>query len=138
MSVSIDIVYEGDLHCQATHVPSGRTLQTDAPVDNGGKGATFSPTDLVATALGSCLLTVMDLVAKRNNLDLRGTRLRVVKEMTTEPPRRISALTVRVELPAGTVVSEVDRVKLEKAAGYCPVKLSLHPDIKVTLEFVYA
>jgi len=138
MGVEIDIVYEGGLHCHATHGPSRNTVTTDAPVDNGGKGAAFSPTDLVATALGSCMVTIMGLVAERNGLDLNGTRIHVVKDMVTNPVRRIGTLTVQISLPPGRSFGNGDRGKLERAAQTCPVRQSLHPDIDVKVEFVYA
>jgi len=137
MSVEIDILYEGELHCRATHVPSGKTLATDAPVDNGGKGETFSPTDLVATAFGCCIMTIMALVAKRSGVDLTGTRVHVVKEMISEPVRRIGTLKVTIAVPDSKNLSQSERVRLERAADLCPVKQSLHPDIKVLLEFNY-
>jgi putative redox protein len=137
MSVEIDVVYEGQLHCQAAHGPSGAALATDAPVDNGGKGAAFSPTDLVATALGTCMATVMGLVAKRSNLDIDGLQVQVIKEMTADPVRRIGTLKTRLVFPKGTVLSAADRAKLEAAAKACPVKQSLHPDVKLPVEFVY-
>ena len=87
MSVQIDIAYEGELHCGATHGPSKMQLTTDAPVDNCGKGASFSPTDLVATAMGTCILTTMGIFAQRHEIDLTGAKARVLKEMTTTPPR---------------------------------------------------
>ena len=88
MAVTIDIDYLGNLHCAATHGPSGSRLATDAPTDNGGLGELFSPTDLVATALGTCLTTVMGLLARRTGLDLEGTRVRVEERMISEPVRR--------------------------------------------------
>ncbi len=135
MAVTIDVSYLGDLHCDATHGPSGIHLVTDAPVDNGGKGDTFSPTDLTATGLGTCLMTIMGLVAGRHGWDLAGTRVRVVKEMTSVPIRRIGALTATISIPAGRVTSEADRRLLERAADTCPVRQSLHPDVKVTMAF---
>ena len=137
MSVEIDVSYQGSLHCEATHGPSGNNLTTDAPVDNGGKGEAFSPTDLVAAALGTCVITIMDLVARRQNLDLTGTRVHVVKEMAAAPLRRIARLAATITLPAGKAISENDRRRLEQAAGKCPVKESLHPDVKVEIKFVY-
>ena len=137
MSVKIDILYAGSLRCQAVHGPSGQTFETDAPVDNGGRGAAFSPTDLVATALGTCVMTVMGLVAARTGLDLRGTRVQVVKEMTATPVRRIGELKVVVELPKGLALAAADRARLEQAAQVCPVKQSLHPDVRISLDFVY-
>ena len=135
MSVLIDIDYLGDLHCKTTHGPSQQTFTTDAPVDNGGKGEAFSPTDLVATAMGACLTTVMGIVARRAGIDLTGTKVRVEKEMTAVPIRRIGALRAVITMPAG--LSASDRVKLERTADTCPVRQSLHPDVKVEMQFVY-
>lgn len=137
MAVEIQVVYEGGLHCAATHGPSAQTLTTDAPVDNGGKGAAFSPTDLVATALGSCMATIMGIVAERHQLKLDGLRIQVLKEMVSDPVRRIGALKTRLVLPAGLKLSAADRAKLEAAAKACPVKQSLHPDVRTPMEFVY-
>ena len=137
MAVEINLVYEGGLHCAATHGPSRQTLTTDAPVDNGGKGAAFSPTDLVATALGSCMATIMGLVAQRNNLKIEGLQIQVLKEMATEPVRRIGALKTRLVFPNGASLSAADRAKLEAAAKACPVKQSLSPEVKTPLEFIY-
>jgi putative redox protein len=137
MSVEIDLVYEGDLHCRATHDPSGNVLVTDAPTDNGGRGESFSPTDLVATGLGACLVTIMGIVAKRDGLTIEGTRVHVVKEMVQEPVRRIGALRVTIDVANGSSLSEVARKKLERAALHCPVHQSLHPDIQIPIEFRY-
>ncbi len=137
MSVEMDIVYEGDLHCAATHGPSGQIVATDAPVDNGGRGAAFSPTDLVGVALGACMVTIMGLYAKKAGLDITGTRVHVVKDMTSAPVRRIGKITVTVTLPGGNSFSAAQRAELERAAAFCPVKHSLHPDVNVALEFVY-
>jgi putative redox protein len=137
MAVEIDINYEGELHCRATHGPSKQTLATDAPVDNGGRGEAFSPTDLVAGALGTCLVTIMGLVARHSDLDITGTRVHVVKEMSTDPVRRIGKITVRVTLPKGKRFSQTDRARLEQAARACPVMASLHPNVSVVTEFVY-
>jgi putative redox protein len=137
MAVQINIAYEGGLHSTATHGPSGRTVQTDAPLDNGGKGESFSATDLVATALGSCMGTVMGLVANRHQLDISGLQITVVKEMTADPVRRIGSLTTRLVFPAGKPLTAEQRAMLEAAARACPVKHSLHPDVKTPVEFVY-
>lgn len=139
MAVDIDLVYEGQLHCAATHGPSGATLATDAPVDNHGRGESFSPTDLVATALGACVMTIMGIVAERNQIDLTGTRIRVSKEMIQQPVRRIGRLPVIVTIPADKAakVAAADRTKLETAARHCPVHQSLHPDIDSPIEFVW-
>jgi putative redox protein len=137
MAVEIDIVYEGGLHCTATHGPSKQTLTSDAPVDNGGKGAAFSPTDLVATALGTCMATVMGLVAQRNSLNIEGLQIQVLKEMSADTPRRISALKTRLVFPRGKELSAADRAKLEATAKACPVKQSLRADLNTPIEFVY-
>jgi len=137
MSVEMDIEYKGDLLCEAVHGPSGNTLITDAPVDNGGKGSAFSPTDLVGTALGTCLVTIMGLVAKSQGLDIDGTKVHVVKEMAATPSRRIGALTVTITFPSGKPIRAEDRMRLENGAKTCPVKQSLHPDLQVNIEFVY-
>jgi putative redox protein len=112
---------------------------TDAPVDNHGRGESFSPTDLVATALGTCMTTLMGIVAERNKLDITGTTVHVVKEMVQEPVRRIGMLRVTIRVPAekGKVLSAEDRKKLETAAMHCPVHKSLHPDIQTPIEFSY-
>ncbi len=137
MAVEINVTYEGSLHCVAVHGPSHQRLNTDAPVDNGGQGAAFSPTDLVATALGTCMATVMGLVAQRSNLNIAGLQIQVIKEMTAEPVRRIGTLKTRLVFPRGNALSVADRAKLEAAAMTCPVKQSLHPDVKTPVEFVY-
>ena len=137
MAVEINIAYEGGLHCAAIHGPSRQTLTTDAPVDNGGKGAAFSPTDLVATAMGTCMVTIMGLVAQRNNLNIDGLQIQVLKEMTADPVRRIGSLKTRLVFPRGKLLAASDRAKLEAAAKACPGKQSLHPDVKTPVEFVY-
>ncbi len=137
MAVQIDIEYTGELRCQAVHRPSESTLATDAPLDNGGQGALFSPTDLVATALGTCLVTIMGKIAERHGWDIRGTRVTVVKEMAADPVRRIGVLRTTITLPPGRTWSPADRQRLEKGALACPVKQSLHADVQTPMEFVY-
>jgi putative redox protein len=133
--VKIEIGYEGELHCSATHTPSGATLATDAPVDNEGRGASFSPTDLVATALGTCMATTMGIAAKRKGIALEGMALEVQKEMTSAAPRAIAALRTRIEIPLAP--DHPDRPLLEAAALGCPVHRSLHPDVAKPVEFVW-
>ncbi len=135
MSVQIECRYEGDLHCSAVHGPSGSTLATDAPADNQGRAETFSPTDLLATALGSCMLTIMGIYARPRNIRIEGARAVVEKEMSKTPPRRIARLTVRIALPA--TLTEKARGGLEQAARTCPVCASLRPDVEVALAFEY-
>jgi putative redox protein len=137
MAVETEVVYTGNNHCDATHGPSQHTISTDLPVDNGGKGQAFSPTDLVAAALGTCILTIMGKVAERHGWDLAGTRIHVTKEMAAAPLRRIGALKTVITLPKGRTWSPDDRRRLENAADTCPVKKSLHADVQVPIEFVY-
>jgi len=134
--VKVSSRYEGGLRCRATHGPSGTTLVTDAPVDNHGKGESFSPTDLVATALGACMLTIMGIVAERHAIDLAGTTVETVKEMTKDPPRRIASLRTRITIPLPA--EHPQRALLEQAAHTCPVHKSLHPDIDAPVEFVWS
>jgi putative redox protein len=135
MAVDIDIVYTGHLRCEATHRPSGAKLVTDAPVDNGGEGAAFSPTDLCATSLGTCLITTMALVAVRHGIELSGTTVHVAKEMVADPRRRIGALKATITFPAGLALTPDDRTLLEAAARACPVEKSLGPLVEVPMEF---
>ena len=131
--VEISIKYLGDLRCEARHEPSGTVITTDAPVDNEGRGESFSPTDLAATSLGTCMLTIMGISARRQGVDLGETTVKVLKEMTAQPPRRIAKLTVvfTVPLPA----SHEKRAMLEEAARNCPVHLSLDPGVEQEMRF---
>ena len=137
MSVEIDVVYQGALRCLLTHGPSKATIATDAPKDNGGNGDAFSPTDLVGAGLGACMLTIMGLVAQRSGLDISGARVQVSKEMAAAPLRRIAKLAVVLTMPAGRLFSEADKKKLERGAETCPVKQSLHPDVRVEISYVW-
>ena len=127
--------YEGHLRTEATHTASGTVIQTDAPVDNHGRGEAFSPTDLVGTALGTCILTTMAIVAERHQVDLVGSSFKMEKIMSTDAPRRIAQLTVELHLPAS--LSDADRALMERTAHTCPVALSLNPEIKQEVRFVY-
>jgi putative redox protein len=133
--VEMDLVYEGKLRCEATHGPSGEKLRTDAPKDNQGEGRYFSPTDLVATALGSCVLTTMAIAAQRHGIDLTGTRAHVTKQMQDKPVRKIGQLELTVTF--GKLFAEPQRVLLENAARACPVHQSLDPGIHIPIRFVY-
>lgn len=134
--VQIEIAYEGRLRCRAVHGPSGTTLSTDAPKDNMGQGESFSPTDLVATALGTCMLTIMGIVAQRHSIELEGATVAVGKEMVTSPVRRIGRLTVDIRVPRAVTAEQ--RSLLENAARTCPVHKSLHPDIETPIAFHWA
>ncbi len=138
--VNLYATYEGDLRCSAVHGPSNKQLVTDAPVDNHGRGEAFSPTDLVGAALGSCLMTVMGIEARKRQVDLVGTTVHVVKEMTTERPRRIARLTVDVTFPAqaSQTASEDVRRVLETIAEQCPVRLSLSDRVDVSMKFCWS
>jgi len=125
--VAQSIRYLGTLRCEATHIPSGRVVVTDAPVDNHGKGESHSPTDLVCTALATCMLTTAGIVAQRDGIALDGATAAVEKHMTTTAPRKIARIVVRLTLPAS--VPAEHRAKLERAAHQCPVALSLHPEV---------
>ncbi len=125
--IEINVAYEGDLQCLAVHGPSGVTLRTEAPVDNGGRGESFSPTDLVATALATCMATVIGIVARRKGLDVKGLTVRVEKHMSTDTPRRIVRLPVEIRLSLPP--DHPDRALLEATAQGCPVHQSVHPDI---------
>ncbi len=133
--VNISVKYTGDLHCDAVHGPSKSNLATDAPIDNRGKGEAFSPTDLVATALATCMSTTMGIKAEELGIDLRGMRVSVQKEMSNEGPRRIVGLPseVRIPLPADSPHREV----LEQTALNCPVHKSLPPEIQRPTKFFW-
>ena len=133
--VEIKLSYEGDLHCSAVHTPSGNILVTDAPVDNNGRGQAFSPTDLVATALASCMATVIGIVAKRREIAVEGMTVVARKFMSVDTPRRISRLELEIAVPLPG--SHPDRKILESAARGCPVHHSIHPDIEVDLQWTW-
>ncbi|MBM4154082.1 MAG: OsmC family protein [Lentisphaerae bacterium] len=132
--VKIGIEYKGGLRCEAVHGPSGSRIETDAPADNRGRAERFSPTDLVAAALGTCMSTIVGILAEEEGWDLRGMRVEVEKEMGG-PPRRISRLAVRIHMPIA--LAPVDRERAEGIARACPVAQSLHPDIHADIRFVW-
>ena len=129
-----NIIYQGKLRTEATHIRSGKSILTDAPVDNQGKGDAFSPTDLVATALGTCMLTVMGIVAQRHGIDMTGTKADVEKVMGKNPRRIVE---VKIHIKFKNRIIPDDRIRLERAAHDCPVGNSLHPDLKEMVEFIY-
>lgn len=134
--IKISTDYAGQLRCTATHGPSGNTLDTDAPVDNNGKGETFSPTDLVAAALVNCMATIIGIVAERKDLSMEGLHLEVEKHMSEESPRRIAKLPVRIEVP----LSEDSNYKelIVNAALTCPVHQSLHSSIEIPITWIWS
>lgn len=127
--------YLGDLRTEAKHVKSGEILITDAPPDNQGKGESFSPTDLLATALGSCMLTIMGIAARTHNINMDGTKIKVTKVMASNP-RRVSEVHVAFDMPANNYTDK-EKAILENAAQTCPVAISVHPDLKQVLVFNY-
>lgn len=128
------IIYTGELRTTATHLQSGTVIETDAPVDNNGKGERFSPTDLVATALGSCMLTIMGITARQHQWKIEGTRVSIQKIMGTEP-RRITGVKINFDFPEGHQLEEKEKTILERAALTCPVAKSVHPDILQDVTF---
>ena len=130
MSVKIMARYLGDDTVELEHGPSGKKIVTDLPADNGGKGRTFSPTDLLAASLSSCILTIMSMAAKKDNLDLKGAVIEVEKEMQASP-RRVARFMGRITLPAHVTAAQKEKLKAYIKA--CPVGGSLHPDVKVEL-----
>lgn len=126
--------YLGELRTRATHLKSGNALITDAPIDNQGKGEAFSPSDLLATALGSCMLTIMGIAAREHNIDLEKAQLETTKIMASDP-RRVSRLDIAFTFPKGQKYSDKEKLILEKAARTCPVFYSLDPAIEKNLQF---
>ena len=123
------IIYEGQLHCQATHTQSGTIIETDAPVDNRGKGERFSPTDLLCVSLGTCIITTMGIKANDMGIDLAGATLQITKHMVADP-RRVGRIDVTLQFPATLDLAEKDRIILERSGNSCPVQKSIHPDIQ--------
>jgi putative redox protein len=132
---TVKTTYLGDLRTDSIHLQSGNKLITDAPTDNMGKGEAFSPTDLLATATGTCIITTMAIVAQRDNIDLANSEVEVTKIMTQTPPRRIACLEIKLKMKSNIVLSSEQIKKLENTAHKCPVSLSLHPDVEQVLLF---
>lgn len=128
------ITYLGDLRTSAIHLQSGTEILSDAPIDNNGKGEAFSPTDMLATSLGSCMMTIMAIKARDMNVNLEGSTVNVIKEMQTEP-RRIGKIGIKMNMNAN--VSEKERLILERVAMNCPVHLSLNPAIEKEISFIW-
>lgn len=128
------VIYEGGLHCLATHERSGSSMETDAPVDNHGKGERFSPTDLVATALATCIVTTIGILAP--NINIVGAVCEVEKIMTNNP-RKIGEIVVTISFPKSGPYTDEEKARLHEIAVTCPVHQSLHPDCKRTIRFNY-
>jgi uncharacterized OsmC-like protein len=131
---TIKSTYLGQLRSQAIHLQSGTSILTDAPTDNMGKGEAFSPTDLTATSLGTCIITTMAIVAQRDGIDLEGSTMEITKVMSNSAPRRIAQIDVVIDLKTNRALSDEECKKLEKTAHVCPVSLSLHPDVKQVIQ----
>ncbi len=128
------IIYKGALRTGATHLQSGTVIETDAPIDNQGKGERFSPTDLLATSLGSCMMTIMGIKARDMYIDLTNTKIDITKIMKSNP-RRVGGIKVQFNFPENMVVNNEQRTILERAALTCPVAESIHPDIELDVQF---
>lgn len=136
MAVEITVTYQGNLRCDAQHGPSKARLTTDAPLDNQGKGESFSPTDLVATALGTCMLTIMGIVAERHAIALQGATIKVEKHMVADPARRIGRLPVTITVPGK--LDEKQRKLLMAAAEGCPVHKTLGDRVEMPITWNWA
>ena len=130
---TVKTIYLGDLRTENEHLQSGTKILTDAPTDNQGKGEAFSPTDLLATALGNCIMTIMGIKARDNGIDIKGTEIEVTKIMATDP-RRVAEVVVEFTFPKKNYTDEEKKL-IESVAGISPVPLSLHPDLKQTIKF---
>lgn len=128
------IIYKGSLRTEATHLQSGTLMETDAPVDNQGQGERFSPTDLLATSLGNCMLTIMGIKARDMQVPLEGTTIDITKTMKADP-RRVGGIKVVFHFPATLKVDDKQKEILQRAALTCPVAKSIHPDIEQDISF---
>ncbi|MBI2729174.1 MAG: OsmC family protein [Sphingobacteriales bacterium] len=129
-----EIIYEGNLRTSAIHLYSGTTIETDAPLDNQGMAQRFSPTDLMATSLGNCMMTIMGIKARDMQIDLKGTKIEIQKHMKADP-RRVGGIDVIFHLPKHLNLEEKEKTILERAAITCPVAKSIHPDIEMNVSF---
>jgi putative redox protein len=136
MMATAKITYLGDLRTECTHLQSGIKLITDAPCDNQGKGEAFSPTDLLATSLGACIMTIMGIKARDNHIDITGTEVEITKIMASDP-RRVAEVVVEFFFPGKSYTSE-EKQLIESVAGTSPVPLSLHPEMVQTIRFHWA
>jgi putative redox protein len=130
-----EVIYQGHIRTEAVHLLSKNRILTDGPLDNHGKGEAFSPTDLLATSLACCMLSIMGIVAQRDGFEIEGTRAEVTKIMEAGP-RRVGEIVVELSFPAKEY-NPKQRQTLEQAAITCPVAKSLHPDLKQTIRFHY-
>ncbi len=129
------IKYLGGLSTEAVHLRSGKAIDTDAPVDNNGKGEAFSPTDLAATSLGACAITVMSIAAEKAGHEFKGSEISITKVMSADSPRRISKIIAEFHLKSEPALSREEQERYERVGRTCPVALSLHPDIEQEMVF---
>lgn len=132
--MTASIIYKGDLRCEATHLQSGSTIETDAPTDNRGKGERFSPTDLLCVSLGTCIITTMGIKAGDMGIDLKDATMEVTKHMLPDP-RRVGGIDVIIHLPEGLNVEEKDRLILERTGDNCPVQKSISSAMEVNIKY---
>jgi uncharacterized OsmC-like protein len=131
------IKYSGNLRTEATHIRSGKEIITDAPVDNNGKGEAFSPTDLAATSLASCAMTIIGITAAKDDVDFTNSEIEMVKTMSVDTPRRITKIELGFKFKTATELSEAQQKKYQRVVHTCPVALSLHPDIEQVYNFTW-
>jgi uncharacterized OsmC-like protein len=132
------IIYSGELRTNAVHISSSNSIVTDAPLDNYGRGEAFSPTDLAATSLASCMLTVLGIYAQNNDINMLGSNAEVTKIMSTEGPRKIMGIDVDLEIVTKDILNDKQKTILERVARTCPVSLSLHPDLKQNIQIKFS
>jgi len=137
MASEITVRYQGQLRCEATREKTGKILHTDVGADHGGLDDHFSPIEMAVAALGTCVMSMVAVVAERNAVNTAGMLIQTSFEMASAPARRIGSVRLTVRLPNAVATSEATRQKLEGAARACPVKNSLNPEIRIDLEFVY-
>ncbi len=134
--MTAEIIYTGELRTDCKHVKSGTTIETDAPTDNKGKGERFSPSDLIAAALGSCIITTIGIKMEEGDLNFSGTKVSVTKVMVSNP-RRVGEFIVDIRFPKELQLDDKQKTMVENLAHACPVAKSLHPDLKQTINFLY-
>lgn len=131
------IIYKGDLRTELTHLQSGTVIENDAPTDNFGKGERFSPTDMLATSYGSCMITTMAIKAEDMQLNFDGTKINITKIMSTDAPRRVVGIVAELIFTDKFKATDEQKIQLERIARSCPVEKSLHPDIKLDVNFLW-
>lgn len=132
--MTASLVYEGDLRCSITHLQSGTLIETDAPTDNKGKGERFSPTDLLCVSLATCIVTTMALKAREMDIELKNTKVDIIKHMLSDP-RRVGQIDVTINFPSTLQAEEKDKIILERTGNNCPVAKSLHADVKTNIQY---